>query len=350
MQPMHTNTHRDTSASGATGETASGTTRRAVLASGALLAASRVRSSSAAPQPAPPLAASSPPPGTVQWDYGPLHGPSHWTESFPICTTGQHQAPIDLAEPFTPYAPAKRDLVRPGYTPCPFVAKDSGTTARWEVAVKDEKTGVISALTGDAAAAAAPAGGLRVGGAVWPLIQLHFHSPGEEAVNGVRAPLGVHLVHALPVKTPLSPADLAAATLLGGTLEPPKTIVVTILFDAPPGAKPHPAVATLFSALPGLRKGSESSGAEARPSPVLPSFDPATLLPPSGRIDKPYGGAWAYAGSLTTPPCSEGVTFVVARKREVASPEQAAALGLIGGWPPNARPLQARHGRPVIII
>jgi len=110
----------------------------------------------------------------------------------------------------------------------------------------------------------------------------------------------------------------------------------------------HSPQATLFACLPGLREGSDTPPTPA-PS-TLPSFDPATLLPPSGRIDAPYGGAWAYAGSLTTPPCGEGVTFVVARRREAASPDQAAALCRVGGWPPNARPLQPRHGRPVIVV
>ena len=414
-----------------------GVPRRALIASaGALLASARARRASAGPiaptQPTPTPAPAPPPPPPPTWDYSPAHGPAHWSDAFPTCGSGQFQAPINLVEPFTPYAaPGGAALVRPAYRPAPFAARDSGTTARWEVGAvleADAATGgtSIRALSASDASLAAPAGGLRVGRAVWPLVQIHFHSPGEEAVGGVRAPLGAHLVHT-PPPAPLAPSDAAAAALLGGTLAPPKTIVVTILFDAPADARPHPALvrtgggggerererereegekrerrgsvcvlalplvtatrkerrererrerengpldkagalsppshpttpphllhspqATLFACLPGLREGSDTP-----PTPVpstLPSFDPATLLPPSGRIDAPYGGAWAYAGSLTTPPCGEGVTFVVARRREAASPDQAAALCRVGGWPPNARPLQPRHGRPVIVV
>ena len=289
-------------------------------------------------QPQPP--APPPPPPQPDWDYSPLHGPSHWSDKYPTCADGHFQAPIALDPPFTPYAPAKGELVRPAYAPCPLACRNSGTTARWEVGVLGADGQTVKALKAADAAAAAPAGGVRVGGTVWPLVQLHFHAPGEEAVGGARAPLGLHLVHARPAAG-LPADDAAAACVLGGSLDPPSTVVVTILFDAPAGGPPNPAVAALFACLPSVRAGTAAA---------VPAFNPADLLPPSGRIDHPYGGAWAYSGGLTTPPCSEGVLFVVARSRQAVSPDQAAALGVVGGFPPNARPLQPRHDRPVTII
>jgi len=318
--------------------------RRAMLAAGPAIALASARTPvAAAPAGPPPLSAAAPagppPLSAPDWDYSALHGPSHWSDRFPTCGDGHFQAPINLDPPFTPFAPPKGELVRPAYSACPLVARDSGTTARWEVGAVDGTT--VRALSSKEAAAIAPAGGVRVGDTVWPLAQLHFHAPGEEAVGGARAPLGLHLVHARPAAG-LGTDASAAACVLGGSLEPPSNIVVTILFDAPPGGPDNPAVATLFSCLPAIR--------EQKRGVVLPSFNAADLLPPSGRIDLPYGGAWAYSGGLTTPPCSEGVLFVVARARQAVSPAQAAALGGVGGFPPNARPLQPRHDRPVIII
>lgn len=69
------------------------------------------------------------------------------------------------------------------------------------------------------------------------------------------------------------------------------------------------------------------------------TFDPAKLLPASLAV-------YRYEGSLTTPPCTEGVRWHVARQRVSASAGQIAALHAIIG--DNARPIQPLYGRLLV--
>ena len=68
------------------------------------------------------------------------------------------------------------------------------------------------------------------------------------------------------------------------------------------------------------------------------TFDPAKLLPANLSV-------YRYEGSLTTPPCTEGVRWHVARHRATASAAQITALHAIMG--DNARPIQPAHARLV---
>ena len=139
---------------------------------------------------------------------------------------------------------------------------------------------------------------LFVGDDVYRLTQLHYHSPSEHEVNGVASPLEVHLVHA-DAKGHLA--------------------VVGVLFDE--GKVPNAAIAALLAGV----------GASH-------SLDPALLLP----ADHAYV---TYAGSLTTPPCSEGVRWLVMEQHVTASAAQIAALRKIIA--DNARPIQPLNGRAV---
>jgi carbonic anhydrase len=51
-------------------------------------------------------------------------------------------------------------------------------------------------------------------------------------------------------------------------------------------------------------------------------------------------------GSLTTPPCSEGVQWVVMRHPVTVAPEQIELFARI--YPMNARPIQAASGRRIL--
>ena len=139
------------------------------------------------------------------------------------------------------------------------------------------------------------------------LTQFHFHRPGEERVPGRPPPvLGLHLVHA--------PAPGAGSPVGNGT------VVVAALYDLGP---PSPALDALLASV--------AAGH---------AFDASTLLPRAA-LDSYY----AYAGSLTTPPCSEGVVFYVVKARQTATAAQVAAL--LPRPEANARPVQARNGRAV---
>jgi carbonic anhydrase len=56
-------------------------------------------------------------------------------------------------------------------------------------------------------------------------------------------------------------------------------------------------------------------------------------------------GYYAFAGSLTTPPCSEGVSWMVLKNQITLGPQQIQAFRKM--FPLNARPLQALNGREI---
>lgn len=152
-----------------------------------------------------------------------------------------------------------------------------------------------------------PGSGILLDGTPHELRQFHFHRASEHLVDGRRLALELHLVH-------------RAAT--GGLA------VVGVLFEE--GAA-NEALAPLWAHLP----------AEPGASRALPGeLDLASLLP-AGRA------AWRYRGSLTTPPCSEGVAWaILAEPLPVSAPQIAAFAAL---YPNNSRPVQPLGGRALLI-
>ena len=149
-----------------------------------------------------------------------------------------------------------------------------------------------------------PAGSsLTSGDGETSLLQFHFHTPSEERINGVRYPMVAHFVH--------KNAD-------------GKLAVVAVLFKE---GKENLTLAPVFAALP----------AEGTPL-ALASFDPAAVLP----VGHAY---YKFAGSLTTPPCSDGVRWQVMKEPVELSKGQIAAFRKL--YPMNARPVQPLNGRVV---
>ncbi len=147
---------------------------------------------------------------------------------------------------------------------------------------------------------------LRLDGRAFTLQQVHFHAPSEHQLDGHSYPLEAHLVHVDPR------GELA---------------VVGVLFE--PGA-PNPALTVLGEHLP----------ASAGISQSLPAPFPLMALLP-GALDY-----YRYSGSLTTPPCSEGVRWIELRTPVTASPAQLAAMQQALGR--NNRPLQPLLARLVL--
>jgi len=149
----------------------------------------------------------------------------------------------------------------------------------------------------------APGNAITVMGRRFELVQFHFHRPAEERIDGRGFDMVVHLVH----------KDAAG-----------RLAVVAVLLER--GA-PHPAVQAVWNNLP-LEKG------EALQAGV--ALDPADLLPADHRY-------YTYMGSLTTPPCSEGVLWMVMKQPVQVSPEQDEIFAHL--YPMNARPIQQASGR-----
>lgn len=144
---------------------------------------------------------------------------------------------------------------------------------------------------------------LNVSGKNFELLQFHFHRPSEERINGKGFEMVAHLVH----------KDREG-----------KLAVVAILLEL---GEPHSVVQSVWNNLP-LEKNEAVK--------ALKNIDLSQLLPK-------HHGYFTYMGSLTTPPCSEGVLWLVLKAPVSISPEQAAIFARL--YPNNARPLQKSGGR-----
>jgi len=148
-----------------------------------------------------------------------------------------------------------------------------------------------------------PGNSITITGKRYELVQFHFHRPSEERINGRQYDMVAHLVH----------KDVDG-----------KLAVVAVLLDR---GSAQAVVQSVWNNLP-LEKGDEVR-AGAR-------IDLAQLLP----ADKRY---YTYMGSLTTPPCSEGVLWMVMKQPVPISVEQVAIFSRL--YPMNARPIQQADGR-----
>ena len=149
----------------------------------------------------------------------------------------------------------------------------------------------------------APGNVIHVGGRRWELQQFHFHRPSEERIDGRQFDMVAHLVH--------KDAD-------------GKLAVVAVLLDK---GSIQPIVQMVWNNLP-LEKGEEF-----KPQSVI---DLNHLLPPDRRY-------YTYMGSLTTPPCNEGVLWMVMRQPVQVSQQQIDIFSRL--YPMNARPVQQASGR-----
>ena len=148
---------------------------------------------------------------------------------------------------------------------------------------------------------------IGTGGRTYRLLQLHFHAPSENRIHGTEFPMEAHFVHVGP------DGDLA---------------VVAVMFEA---GEHNAALAQAWQHMP-----TRTDEKHAFDPPIAQ----AALLPEA----RDY---YRFNGSLTTPPCTEGVIWLVMKATVSASAEQIAALaGALHG--PNNRPVQPRNARVVL--
>ena len=151
-----------------------------------------------------------------------------------------------------------------------------------------------------------PGNSIEVGGRRYDLLQFHFHRPSEERIDGRQFDLSVHLVH----------KDTEGRLAVVGVVVGRGSV--------------QPILQAVWNNLP-LEKNQD-----VRARSML---DPTQLLP----ADRRY---YTYMGSLTTPPCSEGVQWVVMRQPVAATPEQIDLFARL--YPLNARPIQNAAGRRIL--
>jgi carbonic anhydrase len=223
------------------------------------------------------------------WSYAGPNGAEHWGDLDPeyaACNAGKEQSPIDIRTAEKADLPALRFEYRS--SPLKYLI-NNGYTIR----VNYHDT---------------PGSGsfLSVGGKRYHLTQFHFHRPSEEYIQGKPYDMVVHLMH-----------EASDGKVAG----------VAILLKAG-GA--NATIQRIWDHMP------ETRGQEREIAGV--DVDPAGLLP---------GGAayYTYMGSLTAPPCTEGVTWFVLKTPVDISPAQIDAFARL--YPHDVRPLQPLNGRIV---
>lgn len=218
------------------------------------------------------------------WTYKGADGPSHWGDLKPeyaTCKIGKHESPIDIRNPQKADLPA----IQFNYQPTPLHIIDNGHTIQINYA---------------------PGSTIQVGAKQYQLKQFHFHKPSEEEINGKRHDMVAHLVHTD------SEGNIA---------------VVAVLLSK---GSPNAVLEQLWKNLP--------SEKEKELTLDNIQINVADLLPSDH-------GYYTFTGSLTTPPCSENVTWFVLKAATTLSASEIDRFGKI--YSRNARPVQSLNDRVV---
>lgn len=213
--------------------------------------------------------------------------PLHWGKKNPEyakCTAGRRQSPINVIPNFS--APSLPPA-KPVFIPHKAVMRFGKDSHNYEFACEESFHSC---------------GHLNYGNIAYKLIQIHSHSPSEHTVNGTRYPLELHFVH----------QSAAGQLAVFGTLFKfgKYNQELQNIIDA--AQKRHYAVIDLEK-LSGMTQ----------------------------------ANACRYDGSLTTPPCTQGVRWIVSLHVMEATMRQVGQFREQLGESPNSRPLQNLNGREV---
>ena len=218
----------------------------------------------------------------AHWSYEGEFAPYRWGDmktEYAACKSGTRQSPIDIRNPVI----GEVEPIRFNYEPSALKVTNNGHTIQVDYA---------------------PGSHIRFGGARYELVQFHFHTPSEERINGRAFDMVAHLVH-----------KNAQGRLA----------VVAVLLTA--GAE-QKTIQTIWNAMPGLPSATRER--------LDVTINAADLLP----ADQTY---YSFMGSLTTPPCTEGVQWLVMKNPVEISRDQISHFTAL--YPMNARPLQAQNDR-----
>lgn len=223
---------------------------------------------------------------TTHWTYQGKTGPLLWGRldpAYEACSKGREQSPVDIEK-----ARLNPELkpIEFHYIAGPVTLVNNGHTVEVQV---DPGSYII-------------ANGIR-----YDLVQFHFHHPSEHTIKHKLSDIEIHLVHRS------SDGKLA---------------VIAVLLNEELGF-PNATLATLWEHLP-TREGQSEK--------IADMVNPAGLLP----ADRGY---WTYSGSLTTPPCTEGVSWYIFQQKVSISRSQYNAFAAI--YRMNTRPTQDLHGRKI---
>jgi len=256
---------------------------------------------------------------TTPWSYSGATGPDHWGDlnaDWAIAKTGRRQSPVNIVT--TDLVADDPSLVECRFVPTRFSIVDTGQT----IQLVPQR----------------PGNRVSIGDRGGELLQAHFHAPGEHLLDGRRFPLELHLVFGdADVQTPLAavapePAMKAkrdhASDLLSASVAAVADVHAVLGVFIVAGRTNEwlrevlAGVPADVTAAPRLTAPIDLGGLVSRPSPVF-----------------------SYAGSLTTPPCTQGVTWLLLASPVEFSAEQIGAFTRL--YDQTARPVQPLNGRKI---
>lgn len=204
-----------------------------------------------------------------------------WASHYPECA-GAQQSPINIIPALT--AKTKLSPIDFDYKSFPMSIVDNGHTVQVNV----------------------PKGQsfITYNGEEYELKQFHFHRHSEHKIDGAGAAMEVHFVH-----------------------QHPKTGVLTVLGVMLKEGKKNKFIEDVWNHFPTGKNTVLNTSVTINPMDLLPE-------------EKSF---YSYAGSLTTPPCYQGVNWVVFKSMKELSHEQAEKFP----HHENARPVQPLNGRIV---
>jgi carbonic anhydrase len=227
-------------------------------------------------------------PWKTPWTYRGPRGAAHWSSLDPaygICNTGKAQSPIDIRNARKAHLPPLRFEYKS--EPARYVINN-----RWTLRVNyHDAPGTGSFLV--------------IGDKRYQVIQFHFHHPAEETIDGKRYPMILHIMN---------------------KSRDGQVVGVTVFLKR---GRANP----LFGSI--LEYGPATEGQVAVPGLDV---DPTVMLP----RDKGY---YRYMGSVSAPPCTEGVLWIVLKTPVEVSQAQIQAFARL--FPDDARPPQPLNGRLV---
>ena len=234
----------------------------------------------------------------IEWGYEVKNGPAVWAELSPeyiLCGVGKHQSPIDLVNP----TPVKLSPITYEYY---------------------RTTDLNIRHTGHTIEVASPEGNwIVVDDTRYQLLQFHFHAPSEHTVAGQPFDMEMHLVH---------------------KSEAGSLAVVGLLIKSGSHNAAFDPVWAHLPAVPGETRHIEQV-----------NVDLHLMLSANGQVSnkavQPFSNAYRYDGSLTTPPCSEDVKWIVLTTPIEISEAQIAAFKAI--IHDNNRPVQPLNGRELLV-
>ena len=216
------------------------------------------------------------------WGYDKTAAWGDLSAEFKECKLGKEQSPIDISTKATDKT--KLPAIGFNYKAGAGTVVNNGHTVQVDLA---------------------DAGSAKLAGGDYPLLQFHFHTPSEEKIDGKNYPMVAHLVH----------------KNAGGSLA-----VVAVLFRE---GRENAALKSVLGSMPAKEGGKAA---------LKSAFNPAAFLPKNQ-------GYYAFKGSLTTPPCSEGVAWQVLKEPVELSKAQINSFQKL--YKMNARPVQPLNGRKI---